>query len=80
MNTIDVSVIISTKNEEKNIANCLQSIKKQQYPQKKIEIIVVDNYSTDKAACPPFSHLSKHSRITFSDKIISASIISIYLP
>ncbi|HDY87235.1 MAG TPA: glycosyltransferase, partial [bacterium] len=35
-------------NEEKNIANCLQSIKKQQYPQKKIEIIVVDNYSTDK--------------------------------
>ncbi len=43
-----VSVIITTKNEEKNIENCLQSIKLQTYPQKNIEIIVVDNNSTDK--------------------------------
>ena len=41
-----VSVIVTTKNEEKNIANCLKSILKQTY--KNIEIIVVDNYSTDK--------------------------------
>lgn len=40
-----VSVIITTKNEEKNIKNCLESIKKQTY--KNIEIIVVDNNSTD---------------------------------
>ncbi len=50
MNTIDVSVIISTKNEEKNIANCLQSVKDQTFPRKRIEIIVVDNHSTDKTA------------------------------
>jgi len=43
-----VSVIITTKNEEKNIANCLDSILQQTYPQKLIEIIVVDNSSTDK--------------------------------
>ncbi|MCF6150664.1 MAG: glycosyltransferase [Candidatus Kuenenia sp.] len=43
-----VSVIITTRNEEKNIGNCLQSIKSQSYPQDKIEIIVVDNNSTDK--------------------------------
>ncbi len=43
-----VSVVITTKNEEKNIANCLGSIKKQTYPKAKIEIIVVDNHSTDK--------------------------------
>ncbi len=43
-----VSVIITTKNEEKNIKNCLESIKYQTYPQEKIEIIVVDNHSTDK--------------------------------
>jgi len=42
-----VSITITTKNEEKNIANCLQSIKKQTYPQEKIEIIVVDNKSLD---------------------------------
>lgn len=41
-----VSIIIPTKNEEKNIVRCLKSIKKQNYPGK-IEIIVVDNYSED---------------------------------
>ncbi|MDO8566246.1 MAG: glycosyltransferase [Candidatus Moranbacteria bacterium] len=43
-----VSVIITTKNEEKNIENCLKSIKEQGYPQELIEVIVVDNNSTDK--------------------------------
>lgn len=43
-----VSVVVTTKNEEHNIANCLQSIKNQTYPQDKIELIVVDNYSPDK--------------------------------
>lgn len=41
-----VSVVITTKNEEKNIENCLKSIIAQNY--KEIEIIVVDNYSLDK--------------------------------
>lgn len=40
-----VSITITTKNEEKNIQNCLESIKLQTY--KNIEIIVVDNGSTD---------------------------------
>src|SRR3989338_7840629 len=43
-----VSVVVTTKNEEKNIGNCLQSVKRQTYPQRKIEIIVVDNNSLDK--------------------------------
>ena len=43
-----VSVVVTTKNEEKNIGNCLRSIKRQAYPIKKIEIIVVDNSSVDK--------------------------------
>ena len=48
-----VSVIITTKNEEKNIANCLKSIQEQSY--RNIEIIVVDNNSTDKtkSLCHP---------------------------
>ena len=46
-NTVKVSIIVTTKNEEKNIANCLNSIRSQTYPQDKIEIIVVDNNSTD---------------------------------
>jgi glycosyltransferase involved in cell wall biosynthesis len=41
-----VSVIVPTKNSEKFIDKCLESIKNQTY--KNIEIIVVDNNSTDK--------------------------------
>jgi cellulose synthase/poly-beta-1,6-N-acetylglucosamine synthase-like glycosyltransferase len=48
MNNQLISVINTTKNEEKNIANYLESIKKQTYPQELIEIIVVDNNSEDK--------------------------------
>jgi glycosyltransferase involved in cell wall biosynthesis len=43
-----ISVIITTKNEEKHIGNCLESIKKQTYPQDLIEVIVVDNNSNDR--------------------------------
>jgi glycosyltransferase involved in cell wall biosynthesis len=42
-----VSIIITTKNEEKNIGHCLESIKRQTYPADRIEIIVVDNHSSD---------------------------------
>ena len=41
-----VSIIIRTKNEEKWIVSCLNSIFQQNY--KKLEIIIVDNYSHDK--------------------------------
>lgn len=41
-----VSVLLPVKNEEKNIADCIRSLKKQSY--KSIEIIVIDGNSTDK--------------------------------
>lgn len=40
-----VSIVITTKNEAKNIENCFKSIKLQTY--KNIEVIVVDNSSID---------------------------------
>ncbi len=42
-----VSVIIPAYNEEKNIKQCIESIKDSKYPKEKIEIIVVDDGSTD---------------------------------
>ena len=45
--SIKVSVIIATKQEENNIANCINSVREQVYPGN-IEIIVVDNHSSDK--------------------------------
>ena len=43
-----VSVIVTTKNEELHIRNCLKSIESQNYPKEYIEIIVIDNQSTDR--------------------------------
>lgn len=54
-----VSVIVPCRNEEKNIGNCLLSIKNQSY--KNIEIIVVDDNSTDRTV-----EVSKK----FTDKVI----------
>jgi len=45
---MDVSVIITTRNEEKHIEHCLAAIKAQRYVQEQIEVIVVDNNSADK--------------------------------
>ena len=45
MSIPEISVIITTKNESSHIYKCLVSVRKQSY--KKIEIIVVDNNSTD---------------------------------
>lgn len=42
-----LSVIIPTYNEEKRLPYCLQSIRNQDYPQKKIEILIIDDDSTD---------------------------------
>jgi len=42
-----ISLVVSTKNEQQNIKNCLESIKKQIFDAQEMEIIVVDNNSTD---------------------------------
>ena len=42
-----VSMVIPMRNEEKYIGRCLQSITAQQYPQERIEVLVVDGMSTD---------------------------------
>lgn len=44
---MQISVVVTTKNEEKNLENCLKSIKNQNFSGE-IEIIVVDNNSQDK--------------------------------
>jgi glycosyltransferase involved in cell wall biosynthesis len=43
-----VSIIIPVRNGEKHLAACLQSLLSQEYPPVNIEIIVVDDHSTDR--------------------------------
>ncbi len=43
-----VSIIIPARNEEKYIVNCIQSITRQDFPKDLYEIIIVNDFSTDK--------------------------------
>ncbi|MCL4374601.1 glycosyltransferase [Patescibacteria group bacterium] len=54
-----VSIIITTKNEQRNIENCLKSIRQQSY--KTIETIVVDNHSVDK---------TKEIALRYTDRVL----------
>jgi chlorobactene glucosyltransferase len=45
-----VSVIIPARNEQSNIKTCLQGLLGQTYPARALEIIVVDDHSTDETA------------------------------
>lgn len=60
---MQVSVIISTKNEEKNLEKCLKSVKEQSFPAENVEIIVVDNNSIDK---------TKEIALKYTEKFFSA--------
>ncbi len=48
MKPIDVSIVVTTKNEEGHLPACLESVLRQDYPREKLEIIVVDNGSSDR--------------------------------
>lgn len=47
---LKISVIIPARNEEENICALLSSLQKQTYPKELLEIIVVDDHSTDNTA------------------------------
>ena len=48
MPVTSISIIITARNEENNIAACIHSICQQQYPAHLLQIIVIDDNSTDK--------------------------------
>jgi len=45
-----VSIVIPTRNNEKVLEDCLKSLRKQDYPKNRFEIIIADDHSTDKTA------------------------------
>src|SRR5688572_152087 len=47
MDLPSVSIVICTLNCRDDTERCLKSIRAQDYPQGKIEILIVDSYSTD---------------------------------
>ena len=53
-----VSVIIAARNEEEKLPRLMEALKKQSYPEKFFEIIVVDDFSTDNTQAAVQSFLS----------------------
>ena len=43
-----VSIVVAARNEEKNILSCLESLDNLIYPDHKLEIIVIDDASSDR--------------------------------
>jgi len=60
-----ISIIIPTYNSSRTLKDCLESIINQTYPLDKLEIIVVDNNSSDK---------SRQIAQNYTDKIVSTSM------
>lgn len=60
---VPVSIIIPARNEAKNIAICLNSLLKQTYPAEYIQIIVIDDHSTDQTAQIVQSFSERDNRI-----------------
>ena len=56
-----ISILIPARNEEMNIANCIESLQKQDYPN--FEIMVLDDNSTDKTSEIVSSFAEKDERI-----------------
>jgi cellulose synthase/poly-beta-1,6-N-acetylglucosamine synthase-like glycosyltransferase len=48
--TTFLSILVAARNEEVHIATCLESLLRLDYPADKFEIIVIDDYSTDRTA------------------------------
>ena len=61
-----VSIIIPARNEEKIIDRCINSLKIQDYPHEKIEIIVVDDGSIDKTPQIVNNHVNGNGNIIWT--------------
>ncbi|MCC6255359.1 MAG: glycosyltransferase, partial [Ignavibacteriaceae bacterium] len=69
-----LSLVIAAKNEESNIDSLIDSLEQQNYPNENLEIIFIDDNSTDKTAETIQSKISdkqNYKLITANNKTIS---------
>jgi cellulose synthase/poly-beta-1,6-N-acetylglucosamine synthase-like glycosyltransferase len=58
-----ISIIIPAYNEEKAITTCLEAVLASKYDKKKMQIIVVDDQSTDKTASHVKNFIAAHKEV-----------------
>ena len=68
-----VSVIVSARNEEKNISSCIESLLKLDYPREKLEIIIINDRSTDKTGEVIKAYSQKNSELIYVETEESSS-------
>ncbi len=71
-----ITVIIPARNEEKNIATCLDSICNQSYPKELFEVIVVDDHSTDDTAAIIKNYAAQNVKLISLKDHVSADLNS----
>lgn len=74
--SIKITIIIPARDEEENIATCLQAIIGQTYPAGLLEVIVVDDHSTDKTAAIVQSFHQQNIRCIFLKDHVTDTINS----
>ncbi len=57
-----ITILIPAYNEEKIISRCINSIKVQDYPQEKMEVIVIDDGSLDATSLEVAAHISANGK------------------
>lgn len=57
---VRATVLVAARNEERNIARCIESLIVQDYPKELLEIIIIDDRSTDKTGEIARSYAAKH--------------------
>lgn len=75
-----ISIIIAARNEENNIGACLDAILDQKYPKDLFEVIVVDDYSTDKTAeiVAEYSHHGNVKYLHLAEHLPKYRIVTAY--
>ena len=73
-----ISIIIPARNEEENIADCLNSIIDQSYPKHLFEVLVVDDHSTDNTAAIIKSYAAENVKLISLQDFVTANEINSY--
>lgn len=73
-----LSIIIPARNEEKNIAACLDSICNQSYPGHLYEVIVVDDHSTDNTAAIVKKYAHRHVQLISLGEVLNGEKLNAY--
>ena len=73
-----LSIIIPARNEEENIAACLDSICNQSYPKELYEVIVVDDHSTDNTAAIVKKYASQNVKLISLKETLNGEQLNSY--